>query len=87
MKKLEQISKEEWAELVIHIEEKVYGKLKYPHIPLGIQSYKDEVITSLRNIRNGTNKDYRPHRLAPVLTIEFLPWFVIKWLQEHEFDI
>lgn len=84
MKTLSEISSEEFAELVIFIDKKVLGKTKYPH-PDGLLHYRDEVIQSVRHIKDGIAEKLRPSRLAPVLTEEFLPFFVIKWLQEHGF--
>jgi len=84
MKKLSEISNEEWMELTVFISKKVLGKTQYPH-PSGLCHYRDEVITSLRHIKDGVTEKLRPSRLAPVLTEEFLPFFVVKWLKERGF--
>ena len=84
MRKLSEISSEEWAELVVFINKKVLGKLEYPY-PSGLLSYQNEVITSLRHIKDGVTDKLRPSRLAPVLTEEYLPYFVVKWLQKKGF--
>lgn len=84
MKEISEITSEEWAELVVFINKKVYGKTEYPH-PYGLVNYNEEVITSLRHIKNGIAEKLRPSKLAPVLTVEFLPFFVVKWLQERGF--
>ena len=67
MKKLSEISHDEWCELVIFVNEKVLAKTKYPH-PMGLSNYRDEVIASLEHIRYGINKKLRHSRLSPVLT-------------------
>lgn len=84
MKELSEITKEEWAELVVFIDKKVLGKTKYPH-PTGLSEYRDEVITSLRYIKDGVAEKLRTTRLEPVLTVEFLPFFVVKWLRGRGF--
>ena len=84
MKKLSDISQDEWSELVVFVNKKVLGKTEYPHT-IGLSNYRDEVITSLEHIRWGLNKKLRPSRLSPVLTEEYLPFFVVKWLQERGF--
>ena len=52
MKKLSEISSEEFAELIIFIDKKVLGKTKYPH-PDGLLHYRDEVIQSIKHIKDG----------------------------------
>jgi len=84
MKTLSDISCEEFAELIIFIDKKVLGKTKYPH-PDGLLHYRNEVIQSIRHIKDGITEKLRQSRLSPVLTEEFLPFFVIKWLQERGF--
>jgi len=84
MKTLSQLSNDEWAELVVFINKNVLGKTKYPH-PDWLTNYRDEVIASLRQIKDGTPEKLRHSRLAPVLTEEYLPFFVVKWLQERGF--
>ena len=84
MRKLSDITSDEWAELVVFIDKKVLGKTEYPH-PLGLSNYRDEVITSLRHIKEGVAERLRPSRLAPVLSEEYLPYFVVKWLKERGF--
>lgn len=64
------------------INKKVLGQTQYPH-PIGLSSYCDEVIASLMHIRDGVASKLRTSRLEPVLTEEYLPFFVVKWLQEH----
>ncbi|NCC88587.1 MAG: hypothetical protein EOM05_12130 [Clostridia bacterium] len=84
MRELSEITSDEWAELVVFINKKVLGKTEYPH-PFGLSNYAEEVITSLRHIKDGVAEKLRPSRLAPVLTAGFLPFFVVKWLQERGF--
>lgn len=76
---LSEITEKEWADLYIFINEKVLGKTEYPHPP-GLASYRDEVVASLRHIKDGDAVQLRHTRLAPVLTEEFLPYFVVQWL-------
>jgi len=84
MRNLSEITSEEWAELVVFINTTVYGKTKYPH-PGGLVSYNEEVIASLRHIKDGIAEKLRPSKLAPVLSEEFMPFFVVKWLKERGF--
>jgi len=84
MKTLSEITCEEFDELVIFIDKKVLGKTKYPH-PDGLLCYKNEVIQSVRHIKDGIAEKLNPSRLSPVLTEEYLPFFVVKWLQERGF--
>lgn len=84
MKTLSEISSEEFAELVIFIDKKVVRKTKYPR-PAGLPHYRDEVIKSVKYIKDGISEKSRPSRLTPVLTEEYLPFFVVKWLQERGF--
>jgi len=86
MRLLSEISKQEWTELSIFIDKKVLGNLTYPY-STGLLDYRDEVITSLRHIKDGVAEKLRHSRLAPVLTEEYLPYFVVKWLQERGFLI
>ena len=86
MKRLPDISPNEWSELIVFINEKIFGKMEYPY-PIGLSSYRDEVITSLEHIRSGVNEKLRPSRLMPVLTEEYLPYFVVRWLQQRGFFI
>jgi len=84
MRNLSEITSEEWAELIVFINTTVYGKTKYPH-PDGLVSYNEEVIASLRHIKDGIAEKLRPSKLAPVLSEEFMPFFVVKWLKERGF--
>ena len=84
MKKLSEISSKEFEELVIFIDKKVLHKTKYPH-PDGLINYRNEVIQSVRHIKDGISEKLRSSRLAPILTEEFLPFFVVKWSQERVF--
>lgn len=84
MRNLSEITNDEWAELVIYINKKVLGKTEYPH-PFGLSNYNDEVIQSIRHIKDGIASKLSPTRLAPVLTEEFLPFFVVKWLKARGF--
>ena len=77
MKNLSEITSEEFAELVIFIDKKVLGKTKYPH-PDGLLHYRDEVIQSVRHIKDGIAEKLRSSRLSPVLTEEYLPFFCSK---------
>ena len=86
MRELSKITSDEWLSLTIYIDTKVFGKTKFPH-PQGLVNYNEEVVASLRHIKDGISYKLRPSRLAPVLTVEFLPYFVVKWLKEKGFKI
>ena len=49
------------------------------------KGYFDEVISSLRHIKDGKCESLRPNRLSPILTYEFLPYFIVIWLHDHGF--
>jgi hypothetical protein len=82
MKKLQNISNEDFAKLAIFIQNKVLGTFKYPY-PSGLDDYQKEVIQSIRHIaqKETLKNTMRKERLEKIITIEFLPYFVIKWLE------
>ena len=84
LKPIKKISSEEYQELMMFVDNKVLGDFKYPY-PLGLTYYRDEVCQSIRLV-TGRDTYFKP-RLEPIITIEFLPYFVVKWLQEHNFKI
>ena len=84
MKTLTNISSTEWSDLILFATKKILGENEYPY-PYGIKGYFDEVISSLRHIKDGKCEALRPNRLSPILTYEFLPYFIVIWLHEHGF--
>jgi len=84
MKKLTEITSKDWSDLFVFIHKKVYGNTEYPHPP-GLGFYFDEVIGTLESLRTNTNK--KNHRLSLCISEEYLPYFVVKWLNEHGYLI
>ena len=84
MKQLKDISQEDFAQLVIFIQTKVLGDFEYPY-PYGLDEYQKEVIQSIRHIAQKENS--RKLRLEKIITIEFLPFFVVKWLEGKGYSI
>lgn len=84
MKQIQDMSHEDFAQLVIFVQNKVLGDLEYPY-PYGLDDYQKEVIQSIRHIVKKEN--IRRLRLEKVITIEFLPFFVVKWLEEKGYSI
>ena len=85
-RKIHEMTPDDWSEIVVYIYKKVLGKLNKPY-PIGIEDYAEEVIESLRRIKDGTNKLFCHNRLAPILTIEFIPYFVVKWLKDKGYCV
>jgi len=81
MKNLSEITNNEWAELMIFIDKKIYGKSEYPHLQ-GLVNYKEEVMASLRHIKDNGAEKIRVSKIETIITPEFLPFFVVKYLQE-----
>ena len=84
MKQLQDISHEDFAQLSVFIQDKVLGDFEYPY-PSGLDDYYKEIIQSIRHIAQKEN--IKKSRLEKIITIEFLPFFVIKWLEIKGYSI